>query len=215
MPSAEGFTLYTEPYWISPYVFSAFVALKEKGVHFETSHVRLETGEQQAPGFAGPSLTARVPALRHGDFWLSESSAIVEYLEDVLPDRPRLLPLDVRERARARQVMAWLRSDLGALREERPTTTLFYAPATTPLTAAAQAAADKLLRVAATLVAPGRATLFREWSIADADLAFMLHRLLSNGHAVPPAIRAFAEAQWARPSVHAFVQRERPPQKGA
>jgi hypothetical protein len=37
----------------------------------------------------------------------------------------------------------------------------------------------------------------------------MLHRLLLNGHDLPANVRAFAEAQWARPSVRGFVDRER------
>lgn len=39
---------------------------------------------------------ARVPAISHGDFWLTESMAIAEYLEDVLPppSYPRLFPAD-------------------------------------------------------------------------------------------------------------------------
>ena len=59
---------------------------------------------------------------------LAESSAIAEYLEEVLPApaHARLLPADVKNRARARQVMAWLRSDLGALRDERATVTMFF-----------------------------------------------------------------------------------------
>ena len=86
----------------------------------------------RAPGYADRSLTARVPMLRHGDFYLSESSAIVEYLEDAFPGTPRLLPADVRQRARARQLMAWVRSDLMPIREERSTHTLFYEPAKSP-----------------------------------------------------------------------------------
>jgi glutathione S-transferase len=206
-----GFTLFSEPTWTSPYVFSAFVALHEKCVEYAVEHVRLDVGEHREPAFAAPSLTARVPALRHAGFWLSESSAIVEYLDELLPDRPLLLPVELRERGRARQIMAWLRSDLGALRDERPTTTMFYARADRPLSRAARADADKLLRVAGGLVRPGRATLFEAWTIVDAELAFMLHRLILNGEEVPAPVRSFAEAAWQRPSVHAFVARERPP----
>ena len=39
----------------------------------------------------------------------------------------------------------------------------------------------------------------------------MLHRLILNGHEVPPKLRKFAEAQWARPSVQKWVGHERPP----
>jgi glutathione S-transferase len=205
--------LYGEHLWISPYVFSSFVALREKGVAFEVIPLKLNEGDQQRPPFRDQSLTAKVPTLEHEGFWLAESSAIVDYLEETFPAPryPRLLPEQVRHRARARQIMAWLRSDLQALRDERPTTTLFYQRATTPLSAAAQAAADKLLHVADLLLAPGATSLFGPWCIADSELALMLHRLILNGHEVPPKIRHYAEVQWHRPSVREFVEHERPP----
>lgn len=211
MAAANRLVLHTDSVWISPYVFSCFVALHEKELLFETASVSLEEGEQHLPGFRDRALTGRVPALQHGDFWLAESSAIVEYLDEAFPDRPRMLPDDLRERARARQVMAWIRSDLLALREERPTTTMFYERATKPLSSAGQAAADKLVRVADLLIPDGKTSLFSAFSVADADLAFMLHRLILNGHEVPPKARTFAEAQWARASIQAFVVRERRP----
>ncbi|TMK49524.1 MAG: glutathione S-transferase family protein [Alphaproteobacteria bacterium] len=44
----------------------------------------------------------RVPALRHGDFTVYETSAIVSYIDEAF-DGPRLTPQDVRERARMNQ----------------------------------------------------------------------------------------------------------------
>ncbi len=205
-------TLYGEPLWDSPYVFTAFVALREKGVDFEVREVDLDAGAHLGTDYGERSLTSRVPALDHDGFTLSESSAIVEYLDEAFPAPRfvRLLPSGVRERARARQVMAWIRSDLLPLREERPTTTMFFERATKPLSAAAQASAGKLVRVSGTLLAGAATSLCGEWCVADADLAFMLHRLLLNGHEVPASIRAYAESQWRRPSVREFVEHPRP-----
>jgi glutathione S-transferase len=203
--------LYTDAHWVSPYVFSCFVALREKGLPFESAPIALQDGAQHDPAYRDRSLTARVPAIDDGGFWLAESQAIVEYLDDVYPERPRLLPADVRQRARARQVLGWLRSDLSALREARPTTSMFYERAQGPLPPAAREAADKLLRVAGLLVPDGALSLFGAWCIADSDLAFMLERLVLNGDEVPARLRDFAAAQWTRPSVRAFVERQRPP----
>src|SRR4051812_37367720 len=122
---ADRITLFVDKFWISPYVFSCFVALEEKGLAFDTEVDSVYTGGHREPSYRDPSITGRVPALRHGDFWVAESSAIVEYLEDAFP-AVKVLPVDVKERARARQVMAFVRSDLMPIREERPTTTLFY-----------------------------------------------------------------------------------------
>lgn len=203
--------LYTDAYWISPYVFTPFVTLHEKGLPFETVSVPLQDRAQHDPAYRDRTLTARVPALEHGDFMLSESQAIVEYLDDAFPDTPRALPASARDRARARQILGWIRSDLMHLREERSTHTMFYDHTSAPLSPKAREAADKLLRVAAALVPPGATSIFGAWSAADADLAFMLHRLILNGDEVPSNLRAFAEAQWSRESARAFVQRERPP----
>lgn len=206
-------TLYGESFWISPYVFSCFVGLREKHLPFTMHEISLAHGEQRASAYRDRAFTGKVPALVHGDFWLTESSAILEYLEDAFPApaHPALLPAEPVARARARQVMAWIRSDLMALREERPTTTMFYAKATAPLTAAGATAAATLLHVAEALVPATSPHLFGAWSIADADLAFMLHRLLLNDHPVPARIAAYARAQWQRPSVQEYVARERKP----
>ena len=160
------------------------------------------------------SLTSRVPALEHDGFWLGESSAIVEYLDDAFPQTPRALPADVRQRARARQIMAWLRSDLMPIREERPTSTMVFESErakSKPLSEAARAAKEKLLRVAGELVLDAKATLFDTWSVADADLALMLQRLILNGDEVPAKIRDWANTQWSRKSVRAFFDHPRPP----
>ena len=203
-------------HWISPYFFSVFVTLKEKGLAFDIEGVNLHEGAQRQPGYATSTITARVPALFHrtsdGEFVLGESSAIVEYLEDVFPapGHRAVLPSNVRDRARARQIMAWIRSDdTLAIREHRSTTTMFYERSTSPLPEAAKSAADKLLAVAGRLVTTS-APLFGEFTIADADLAFMLMRLVMNGDPVPDTLARYARHVWERPTVKEFVDIDRP-----
>jgi glutathione S-transferase len=205
-------TLFGEDLWISPYFFSSFVALRAKGVAFSLVELKLHEGETRKPEFRDATLTAKVSALRHGDFWLAESSAVAEYLEEALPspEHQRLFPEGRMERARARQLMAWLRSDLVALRDERPTTTMFFDRASTPLTVAGEKSAAELIRIAGLVVPEGGGPLFGEWALVDSELAFMLHRLLLNGHAVPDKLRSFAEREWQRPSVREFVEHARP-----
>jgi glutathione S-transferase len=206
--------LSVDAYWTSPYGFSAFVALKEKGLAFDVEPVALHKGEHRRPEALATSLTGRVPVLRHKGWTLSESSAIDEYLEDVFPSpgHPRLFPEDPKERARARQLMAWVRSDLVPIRQERPTTGLFYGGMeVAPLSSAAEATAQHLLAVAEALIAPGRTTLFAAFCIADADFALMLQRLLWNGYPAEDKLEAYVDAQWARPSVRAWLEQKRPP----
>lgn len=208
----ETLVLHGDSLWESPYVFSAFVALREKGLDFEMKLLSLAEGETRKGEYAARSLTGRVPALQHGDFWLSESSAIAEYLEDVFPPPrwPRLYPEGLQQRARARQIQAWLRSDLMPLRQERPTSSIFLGEAVKPLTAAAQEAVQRLFRAADALLPEGAASPFGAFSIADADLALMLQRLIANRDAVPPRLLGFARAVWQRPSVKEFVGHPRP-----
>jgi glutathione S-transferase len=206
------FRLSSESMWISPYGFSSYVALREKGADFEVRDVVLAEGAHLEPPYRDSSLTARVPSLEHDGFHLAESGAIAEYLEEVLPPPryPRLLPAGVRERARARQIMGWLRSDLGALRDERSTVTMFYKWKLPPLTPAGEASARKLCRVAEQVIPAGGDALFGAWCLADSELAFMLHRLILAGEAVPTRVREYAQAQWQRASVRAFVEHARP-----
>jgi glutathione S-transferase len=208
---SEAITLFGENLWISPYFFSSFVSLREKGVAFSVVELVLYEGATRKPEFRDSSLTAKVSAIRHGDFWLAESSAVAEYLEESFQGPPprRLFPESVRERARARQLMAWFRSDLVALRDERPTTTMFFDRASAPLTVAGEKSASELIRVASLVVPDGSGSLFGEWTLVDSELAFMLHRLLLNGHAVPDKVRAFAEREWQRPSVREFIEHPR------
>ncbi|MFP3374167.1 glutathione S-transferase N-terminal domain-containing protein, partial [Pseudomonas sp. SIMBA_068] len=81
----------------------------------DTRTLDLAAAQQQAKDYTELSVTQRVPTLLDGDFALSESSAITEYLEQVYPGTP-VYPADPRQRARARQVQAWLRSDLLPIR---------------------------------------------------------------------------------------------------
>jgi len=201
--------LFGETLWISPYVFSTFVALQEKGIPFDVVEVALADGAHLQPSYRDSSVTARVPSIEHGGFRLAESSAIAEYLDEVFPP-PRLLPADVPARARARQIMAWLRSDLAALREERSTVTMFYRFRLAGLGAPAARDAQKLIRIAEQLIPPGGGPLFGTWCLADSELAFMLHRLILNGDAVPSRVSAWAAGEWSRPSVRAFVDHPRP-----
>lgn len=198
-------TLYVDRQFLSPWAMSAFVALVEKKVPFTLETIDLDAGEARAAPFRDLSLTARVPALRHGDFVLSESGAIVEYLDDVFgAPAPSVLPRDVRQRARARQVQSWIRSDLLVLRHERDTRVVFRAMPGAPLSPAAQAAAASLLRVAGALLQGEH--LCGGWSLADSDLALMLNRLIFCGDPVPQRLRDYAAAQWARPSVRAWLE---------
>jgi glutathione S-transferase len=106
--------------------------------------------------------------------------------------------------------MAWMRSDLVALRDERSTVTMFYHFRLPALSAAAARDAAKLIRFAERSIPAGGGPLFGSWCLADSELAFMLHRLILTDEAVPARVRAYAEAQWARPPAREYVEHGRP-----
>ncbi|WP_260858737.1 glutathione transferase [Paraburkholderia sp. BCC1885] len=205
----RGLHLYADARLTSPYAMSVFVALHEKGLPFQFSTVDLEREANRERDFAAPSLTQRVPMLIHDGFTLTESSAITEYLDEVFAGT-RLYPADTHQRARARQVQAWLRSDLMPIRQERSTEVVFYRACDIPLSDAAHVAIDKLFAAAEALLAHGGPNLFNEWCLADVDLAVMLNRLVLNGDAVPQRLAHYATYQWQRPSVQRWVKLERP-----
>jgi glutathione S-transferase len=199
--------LYVDAQFISPYAMSAFVTLTEKKLPFELLSIDLSTRQNHDSSYANVSLTRRVPALSEGDFHLSESTAISEYLEQrfAAPDYPAVYPADAQQRAKAREMQAWLRSDLMPLRQERPTEVVFYGDGYAPLSSVARSAADKLVAVARAALG-GRQSLFEQWSIADVDLALMINRLAMPGDAMPDDLRQYALRQWLRPSVRQWVQ---------
>ncbi|HEX9308841.1 MAG TPA: glutathione transferase [Anaeromyxobacter sp.] len=207
----DELVLYGNDRFTSPYVFSAFVTLKEKGVPFRLELLSLERKEHERPEYADASFTGKVPALRHGDFWIAESSAIDEYVDEAFPPpgHPRLYPADPRGRARVRMVQAFLRSDLVPLRTARPTATFFHGEPASPLGPEAKASAERLFRIAARVLPPGAPFLAGEFTPADADLALMLMRLVANGDPCPERLATWARGIFARPSVRAWLSHTR------
>ncbi|MGB6241235.1 MAG: glutathione transferase [Castellaniella sp.] len=203
---SDSLMLYTDSRFISPYAMSVFVALTEKGLTFEMTPVDLGRGEQRQAAYGALSVTGKVPALVHDGYGLAESTAIIEYVNEAFAG-PALLPQDPRQRARARQIQAWVRSDLMPLRQERSSEILFERPSQTlpPLGDGARQAADKLIQVAEQLLPAAGKSLFGAWCIADFDLAFMLNRLVSGGDTVPQRLADYVHHQWARSSVQRWV----------
>ena len=202
--------LYIDSQFVSPYAMSVFVSLHEKGLPFDIETIDLSAKQNHNPAFVTTSITRRVPTLVHDEFALSESSAISEYIDEIFPGAA-LYPADSRLHARARQVQAWLRSDLMRIRTERPTEVVFCGAKRPALSPDAQAEADKLFSAAQILLGSRPDNLFGEWCIADLDLAIMLNRLILHGDPVPSPLVAYASRQWQRPAAQLWVTRPRPP----
>ncbi len=83
----------------SPFGRAVFAALEEKGADYALQRVAMRT-----PDHLALHPFARVPILRHGDFRLYETQAILRYLDRVLPT-PALTPADPKAAARMDQLM--------------------------------------------------------------------------------------------------------------
>lgn len=208
-------TLYVDGYFVNQWDASCVVALEEKRLAYSLARGLLRDGGGVPPSLVGRTNLARVPALQHGDVWLTESSAIVEYLDDVYPapSYPHLLPADPHARAKARQWMSFLRSDLWALRVERSWWMCVYPePNPPPLSREAEREARELTMLVDRLARSGELDPSR-WNIAHADLALTLLRLARTSYPLSEAARSLVERELARPSVRAYLDHPRPPNR--
>jgi glutathione S-transferase len=202
--------LYVDSNFASPYALVAYVSLVEKGLTFDVKSLEIFANAQKESAYAATSITRRIPTLIHDHFALSESSAICEYIDESF-EGTQLYPTGLRDRARARQVQAWMRSDLMPIREERPTFIVFCGARRPALSPQAIEATNKLYAAALQLLEGSAENLFGEWSIADVDLAMMLQRLVAHGDTVPQQLVDYANRQWLRPSVQQWINLRRPP----
>ncbi len=86
---------------------AAHIMLEETGTPFEAVRVSLPDGEHRKPDYLRINPHGRVPALRDGDFVLTETIAILSYLGHLHPNA-NLLPLgDARKMARLTEMLAF------------------------------------------------------------------------------------------------------------
>ncbi len=93
--------LYDHP--LSPYGQKVKIALREKGVAFETAAPGGLGAGGAAGDFAKANPRAEVPTLVDGDVAVFDSTVILEYLEDAYPT-PAMLPKSAADRARVRTI---------------------------------------------------------------------------------------------------------------
>jgi maleylacetoacetate isomerase len=99
----QNLTLRT--YWRSSASYRVRMALNLKGLDHELHPVHLvrDGGEQYSPAYRKLNPQQLVPTLVHGELVLTQSLAILEYLEEAFPEQP-LLPADAAGRARVRAI---------------------------------------------------------------------------------------------------------------
>jgi maleylpyruvate isomerase len=101
-------------YWRSSAAFRVRIALALKGIEAERRYVHLRKGEQRAPGYLAKNPQGLVPMLEDGAFVLTQSLAIIEYLDETHP-APPLLPDAPAERAWVRALALAVACDIHPL----------------------------------------------------------------------------------------------------
>lgn len=100
-------------YWRSSAAWRVRIGLRLKGLDYEAIPVHLvrDGGEQHRAEYRRLSPLGLVPSLDHEGAVLTQSLAILEYLDEAFPDSPRLLPTDPVARARVRALALTIAAD--------------------------------------------------------------------------------------------------------
>lgn len=198
--------LYIDKNRFSPYAMSVYVALKEKGLIFQEYKIDLEQGEQYTAEYLKICPSHKVPCIVVDGMVLSESWAITEFLEDQFPfpAYPAIYPDQIIDRAKCRSIQSLVKTDFVAIREHMSSICVFLPPKQMLiLTKQLTAEIEKLLVMSEAAI--GDEWLSVDWSIADFDLAFMLHRLMSYGFEMSEKLVTYVQRNFQRKTVQAWL----------
>jgi len=95
--------------FVSPYVRKVLVCMELKGIEYEVDPITPFFGNDE---FRRLSPLCRIPVLIDQGFVLTDSSVIAEYLDEQYAE-PKLLPIEPKERARARWLEEFADTRLG------------------------------------------------------------------------------------------------------
>ncbi len=98
-------------YWRSSAAYRVRIALNLKSLAVEEEFIHLQNNDQRSEGYLALNPQGLVPTLIDGDVRLSQSLAILEYLDECHPE-PALLPSDIPGRARVRQLAQVVACDI-------------------------------------------------------------------------------------------------------
>lgn len=105
-------------YYRSSASYRIRIVLHAKNLPFTSVPVELVTGEHRNADFRKINPQGFVPVLQDGDTVVAQSAAIAEYLEETHSE-PALLPASPESRARVRQIMGIVGSDIHPLQNLR------------------------------------------------------------------------------------------------
>ena len=101
-------------FWRSLATYRVRMALNWKDIAYTETIVDLGKGEQLAPAFRALNPQGALPLFEHDGLRLTQSLAIIEYIEDTWPGKP-LLPRDPAGKARVRSLAQITSADVHPL----------------------------------------------------------------------------------------------------
>jgi glutathione S-transferase len=120
-----AFTLYNAPQ--STCSQRVRFVLNAKGLPFEEHKLDLLAGDQLKPEYLALNPNGVVPTLDHGGQIVIDSSVIIEYLDEVVPERASFTPSDPVMRAAMRSLMRFI-DEMPAAAVRVPTFNLAFLP---------------------------------------------------------------------------------------
>ena len=111
-------TLLLHGYWRSGTSYRTRIALELKGLAYGYAGVDLRAGDQHSDAYRALNPQGLVPALEHEGGVLTQSPAIIEWLEERFPEPP-LMPRDPDARAQVRAMAAIVGCDIHPLNNLR------------------------------------------------------------------------------------------------
>ncbi len=111
-------TLVLHSYWRATAPYRVRIGLRLKGLDFRYSPVNLLGAEQRGEAYGAINPQHLVPTLETGDGVMTQSLAILEWLEETYPEPP-LLPESPSERATVRAIATMIACDVHPLNNLR------------------------------------------------------------------------------------------------
>jgi glutathione S-transferase len=185
--------------------------MRQLGLHFEDIKLRFDFTPHSAfrRAVAHHSPAGKVPILLDDNFPVWDTVAIIEYLNEKFPARG-VWPDDIRQRARARCLVAEMHSGFGSLRKHCPMNIEARLPEVGARIWAEQpevrADVERIeVMWLEALAASGGPFLFGAFCAADAMYAPVAMRLRTYGLPMSPHVASYVQRLSAAPGVAAWI----------
>ncbi|XP_063769072.1 glutathione S-transferase theta-1-like [Pseudophryne corroboree] len=118
---------------------SVYIFAKANNIPFIRKDILLFKGDHLSEDFLKVNSLHKVPALKHGDFTMAESTAMLLYMANEYKTPDHWYPSDIKKRARVDEYLAWQHTNTRPLGSK-----LFWIKAMTPYLLGHEATPDKL-----------------------------------------------------------------------